>query len=369
MAEPSRAFQRADRGERLVAWLARTIPGAEDVRVEGLDAIVFGHSAETLSLVVNWRADGAEHREDAVLRLRPPPPGLLEPYDIERQFRILRALEPTEVRAPRALWLEHTGEVLGREFYAMERREGLVVERVAPDELKGDPARVRRMCQSMLEQIAAIHRVDVGATGLDELGHGRDYLERELEHWGAEIERVKRGRLPQLERLRDALRERRPAPCPAVTLVHGDPKPGNFAFAGAEVSAVFDWELAAVGDPLADIGWVEFNWDRASPLTRLPGALSRDEAVAYWSELTGIAAENREWYRALQGFKMLAIMLLGAMLFDSGASDDLRLAAMGQHIPAFTAAALAELGIEEELEPGPVTARAERVAAAKAARP
>ncbi len=65
----------------------------------------------------------------------------------------------------------------------------------------------------------------------------------------------------------------RPEQCPTVTLVHGDPKPGNFAFADDEVSAVFDWEMTSVGDPLADIGWAECNWTTPGSFTSRPGAL------------------------------------------------------------------------------------------------
>ena len=78
--------------------------------------------------------------------------------------------------------------------------------------------------------------------------------DREIDHWTSEIRRVQRGPLPALERLAEAVREQQPEQCPSVTLVHGDAKPGNFAFEGSEVSAVFDWEMATIGDPLADIG-------------------------------------------------------------------------------------------------------------------
>jgi len=96
--------------EQLRAWLPTQLPNAKDVRIEGLDRIEFGHSAEMMALTIV----AAEDRQDVVVRLRPHPPALLEPYDLKRQFDILRALEHTPVRAPRALWLEDSGEVLGR---------------------------------------------------------------------------------------------------------------------------------------------------------------------------------------------------------------------------------------------------------------
>src|ERR1700740_3636114 len=100
-------------GPRLTEWLRTKLPDADEVRVEGLDRVTFGHSAEMMALTVVARRGATEERQDVVLRLRPRPPALLEPYDLERQFDILRGLADTDVRAPAALWLENSGEVLG----------------------------------------------------------------------------------------------------------------------------------------------------------------------------------------------------------------------------------------------------------------
>ena len=88
-----------------------------------------GHSAETIRLTLGW-TDGAPQQRDVVVHVRPEPPGLLEPYDLRRQFELLRALEPTPVRSPAALWYEETGAVLGRECFVMECAAGTVYERV-----------------------------------------------------------------------------------------------------------------------------------------------------------------------------------------------------------------------------------------------
>ena len=111
-------------GPRLTQWLQTKLPDADEVRIEGLDRVTFGHSAEMMVLTVVARHGDAEERQDVVLRLRPRPPALLEPYDLERQFDILRGLANTNVRAPRALWLEDSGEVLGRPFLIMNRVAG-----------------------------------------------------------------------------------------------------------------------------------------------------------------------------------------------------------------------------------------------------
>ena len=345
--------------ERLTAWLRTQLPDAEDVRIEGLDRVNFGLSAEMVMLSVVARHGGRDNGEDVVLRVRPKPPALLEPYDLVRQFRILRVLENTAVRVPKALWLEETGDVLGRPFFVMERAAGQVYEMEAPAGVADQT--VVRMCQSLVEQLAAIHSVDLEQTGLDALDDGSDHLDRELDHWAAEMNRVKRDTLPALERLHQALRASKPEPCPKVTLVHGDAKPGNFAFTDGEVSAVFDWEMTTVGDPLIDIGWLELLWMQPVGINSHPAALSIDALLAYYESASGIKVENRSWYRAFNAYKMAVICLIGAMLIEGGHSDDQKLMIAAYGTPLMTKVGLSELGIDEPLGDGPVLPRDERI--------
>ncbi|MDT5139781.1 MAG: hypothetical protein QOD58_4043 [Mycobacterium sp.] len=344
----------ANVAERLTAWLRTKLPNPDDVSVEGLDRVDFGHSAEMMMLTVVT----AGTRRDLVLRLRPEPPSLLEPYDLARQFTILRALADTDVRVPPTLWLEDTGEVLGRPFLVMERVGGDVYEMEAPT---ANDETVARMCRSLAEQIAVIHAVDLEQTGLDALDEGHGHLDRELNRWAAEMHRVNRGPLPALERLLEALTDSKPKPCPRITLVHGDAKPGNFAFTGGEVSAVFDWEMSTVGDPLTDIGWLEMLWAQPVGITSHPAALSIEDLLAYYEQVSGIKVENRSWYRAFNAYKMAVICLIGAMLIDAGHSDDQKLVLASYGTSLLTNMGLAELGIAEPLDDGPVLPSEERM--------
>ena len=358
-----------DVGGRLAGWFASQLEGADDVRVEGLDHAALGHSSETLLMTVVSRKGEAERRQDVVVRQRPPEPGLLEPYDLQRQFDVLQGLESTDVRSPRALWIEPTGTVLGREFFVMERLDGEVWEQQPiPAEMEAD-GHLRRMGESMVDQLAAIHLVDLEATGLASLGDGHSFLDRELDHWAGEMRRVQRGPLPAMERMLDELRRQQPEPCPTVCLVHGDPKPGNFAFIEDEVSAVFDWELASVGDPLADVGYLELLWAMPVGITSRPSSLTVDEFVARWEQRTGIVAQNRNWYLAMQVFKVDVIQLIGSMLFDAGHSDDPRAIYMAMGIEMMTPIGLNALGVTDELPLGPIYPREERMREVEAAGP
>lgn len=164
------------------------------------------------------------------------------------------------------------------------------------------------------------------------------HLDRELGHAADEMNRVQRGPLPALERLLAELHATVPTPYRRVTLVHGDAKPGNFAFVDDGVSAVFDWEMATLGDPLTDIGWL-------------------DELLARYTESSGIAPANREWYRALNPYKMAVICLIGSMLYADGSTNDERFALNALGIPLLTQLGLGALGVTEKLPDGPVRAR------------
>ena len=275
--------------DELTAWLRAKLPDADKVRIEGLDRVEFGHSAEMMVFTIVKQVGGEEDRQEVVLRLRPRPPALLEPYDLKRQFDVLQALENTAVRAPGVLWLEDSGDVLGRPFFVMTRSEGDVYEMEAPDLA---PEGIRRMCESLAEQLAAVHSVNVQASGLDSLGDGRDHLDREIDHWTSEMRRVQRGPLPALERLLQELTAARPEPNPNISLVHGDSKPGNFAFVGDEVSAVFDWELTTIGDPLTDIGYLELLWKMPVGIPSHPAALSIDELLTHYEAAGGNAVRT-----------------------------------------------------------------------------
>jgi aminoglycoside phosphotransferase (APT) family kinase protein len=217
------------------------------------------------------------------------------------------------------------------------------------------------MCAGMADQLAAIHSIDLTAVDLSFLDDGRDHLDREIDHWANEMHRVQRGTLPALERLLQALRDTKPEPCPKITLVHGDAKPGNFAFLGDDVSAVFDWEMTTLGDPLTDIGWMELLWMQPVGITSHPAALTIDEFLERYEAASGITVANRPWYRALNAFKMAVICLIGAMLFDGGNSDDLKLVVAAGAVPILPLLGLADLGVDGQFETGPVEIREERI--------
>jgi aminoglycoside phosphotransferase (APT) family kinase protein len=237
---------------------------------------------------------------------------------------------------------------------------GVAYERTIPDELTNDPDRVRRMSEELVDELAAIHTVDPATLGF--LGDGRDFIAEQIAFWSGEMRRVQLGPLPALESLLAALEASVPPRSDAITLVHGDAKPGNFAFVGSELTASFDWEMSFLGDPMADVAYAQVTWELPGMFTTLPSSLSIDELVTRYEQQSGIATHDLVWHRSFQRYKLGVIMLIASMLFDSGESDDPRFSMMGRVVAMYTTPAFADLGLDNVEDQGAVMARPERLA-------
>ena len=179
--------------DRLATWFARRL-AVTDVRIDGLGRLDVGHSAEMIGLTVMSHGAGAEHRRDVVIRLRPGYPDCSSPTTSSGSSAFY-GRSPTGVKAPRALWMELSPDVLGRPFFVMERAPGEVYEREVPEDLGAE--RVRRLTEDFVDELAQIHLVDLEATGLGRLGDGREHLARELDRWEGDMRRVHVGRSPR----------------------------------------------------------------------------------------------------------------------------------------------------------------------------
>jgi aminoglycoside phosphotransferase (APT) family kinase protein len=305
------------------------IPG----RVTRLERSTEGFSQETFVFDV----ETARERLGFVAK-REPVAGLLEPYDLEPEFRVLHALSDDPLPSPRTPWFERDPTVLERPFYVMERLPGDVpIPASRPD--GGPPfddADRAVLGPEVVDTLACLHAVDWRALGLDFLGApapGRDAAERELARWETRIER---SRLPVHPALAEALLWlRRHAPgSDEITLVHGDYRLGNFLVADRHLSGILDWEMVHLGDPLEDVAWC------ASPLWRAgtPWAsclLPPEEFAARYAAASGRAVDpdRLRFYDVLAIVKMSAIMLTGIQAFRDGRTADLRMAIFDHQLP------------------------------------
>ena len=255
--------------------------------------------------------------------LRRPPLGHVLPtaHDMAREFRVLSALAPTDVPVARPLALCEDAAVNGMPFYVMEDRPGVVIEDRIPPGYAATAEERRRLSLALVDVLARLHAVDWRAVGLEGFGRPEGYLERQLRRWSQQWQRSKVAELPAIDELMRRLGAALPSSPPA-TVVHGDYRLGNVALAPDDpgrILAVFDWEMATLGDPLADLGYLLMYWaeagdppEQAMPggvraLTAAPGFPTRAELVAAYARASGRVVEAIDFYQVLALYKLAVI--------------------------------------------------------------
>ncbi|HWF54178.1 MAG TPA: phosphotransferase family protein [Solirubrobacteraceae bacterium] len=285
--------------------------------------------------------------------LRRPPRGPLPPsaHDVLREARLLRALQPTRVRAPRVLAVCEDASVIGAPFYVMERIEGDVITDVMPAALD-TPAERARVADELIDAVVELHDVDYTAIGLDGFGKPTGYLERQVRRFLGLWEHNKTRELPEVEQIAQWLRANMPSSPPA-TIVHGDYRLGNTMFAAAapaRLISIFDWEMATIGDPLADVGYMMIHWTQPGDqvggftlqsVTTLPGFPNRQQMVARYEERSGRSVSSLNWYVALALWKGIVFMEGNYKRAISGATDDPYLKSFGDGVVELAKRALA----------------------------
>ncbi|EXG82902.1 phosphotransferase family protein [Cryptosporangium arvum] len=283
----------------LAGWFAEN-----DIPLEGepeLALIAGGHSNLT-------------YRVNDTYVLRRPPRGHVLPsaHDVGREHRVIRALEPTAVPVPHSFGLCGDATVLGAPFYVMDLVPGTVV--AGHDDGAAYPADARGpACRDLVGVLAAIHDVDVDAAGLGELGRRADYSARQLRRWKRQFHAASTRELPLVDEVHDRLVSAIP-PQRRTGLVHGDYRPGNVLLAAdGRVNAVLDWELATLGDTMADLGWLTATWREPgeeelieSPAAN-PGFWSRADLIAEYHRATRYDVSDIAWYQAFALWKLACI--------------------------------------------------------------
>jgi aminoglycoside phosphotransferase (APT) family kinase protein len=281
--------------------------------------------------------------------LRRPPRGPLPPsaHDVLREARLLTALAPTPARVPAVLAVCDDESVIGCPFYVMERIPGEVIVSSVPAKLDS-PAERRRIGEQLIEALVEIHAVDWQAAGLEGFGKPTGYLERQLRRFGGLWEINKTREIPAVERVGAWLAEHLPNPNPPTqaTIVHGDYRLGNTIFAAdapARLESVLDWEMATIGDPLADLGYLCMMWtedgdpkggmrEYLGGVTRREGFPTRAELIDLYEQRSGRSMQDIRWYTTLALWKSVVFMEGNYKRAIAGATDDPYLKQFGEGV-------------------------------------
>lgn len=279
-----------------------------------------------------------------VLRRPPRPPIPPSAHDVLREARLLTALAPTGARVPKVLAVCPEEGVIGAPFYVMEYIDGYVIVSDLPPALD-NPDQRRAVGEELIDALVEIHGVDWQAVGLEGFGKPTGYLERQVRRFSSLWEINKTRELPEVEWVGRWLADHLP-PSPPATIVHGDFRLGNAIYAHeapARLLAVLDWEMATVGDPLADLGYLSMMWSQEgdpevelrahlAQVTRREGFPTREELLARYERKTGRPIHDLRWYVTLAIWKSVVFMEGNYKRAVAGATDDPYLKAFGQGV-------------------------------------
>lgn len=327
--------------DAVAAWAAHHVPGFKGP----LSATKFsgGQSNPTYLLETPAR--------NYVLRRKPPGDLLKSAHAVDREFRVQHALANTDVPVARMLAFCDDESVIGSPFYVMEHVAGRVFDQPSMPEL--NPKERTAIIDDMNRVLAAIHEVDIEATGLSDFGPPGHYCQRQTDRWTQQYHATQTEEISDMDALIDWLQANMPADDGQRCLVHGDYRLDNLLIApdAPKVVAVLDWELSTLGHPYADLAAVIMQW--SMPATRegrglqgvdraqlgLPTDAEFVEAYCKRRGLPGIADFN--FYLAFCFFRMAAILQgVKKRALDGNASDPERGLKLGAYVPHFARAGL-----------------------------
>lgn len=304
-------------------------PGRPDIRQ-------FSNGRANLTYLLTY-PDGAE----LVLRRPPLGPVAEGSHDMSREYRVLSRLWKSFPLAPRAVALCEDLNVIGSQFIVMHRLDGVVVKEVVPDVFGGgtDPEANRALSIVVVDTLAALHRVDPVECGLGDLGHPNGFIERQVQGWAKRWARAQHEPDPVADEVAAWLASSIPR-SPAPTLIHNDWRLDNMAVDPDDPGrcvAVYDWDMATRGDPLADVGTLMATWydpgeapSTLNPMpTSSPGWLSRSAALDRYATVSDRDLSTIDWYVVFGTWKLGVVLQQIYIRWLNGQTRDQRFQTLG----------------------------------------
>jgi aminoglycoside phosphotransferase (APT) family kinase protein len=297
--------------ETLLPWFRKNVAEVDDLRAQ-----VIGHGRSNIT----YRLSAGDNQW--VLRRPPLSHVLPTAHDMKREFRVISAMRGTDVPAPDTIALCEDTSVNGAPFYIMEFVDGYIP--VDPNDVakRYDEAARRHMGEHLIDVLAALHSLDPASVGLADFGKPQGYIARQVRRFTEQIETAVTRPVPELKELSARLSRSIP-PESGAAIVHGDYRLDNAIMNDAgDVIAVLDWEMATLGDPLADMGILHMYWsdganagrpampgDNPAPaVIALPGFPTWQEALERYAAKSGRNVDSLDFYIVLAHFKLAVIL-------------------------------------------------------------
>jgi len=272
--------------------------------------------------------------------LRRPPRGanIKSAHDMGREFRVLSLLKPVYDKVPTPTIYCEDKSIIGAQFYLMERVQGIILRSSPPKSMSLTPSLMLTISENAVDNLAALHSLDIESTGLIELGKPEGYAKRQVEGWIERYEKSKTDLLPSMDELSVWLKDHIPPDNPPA-MIHNDYKYDNLVLSlenHSEIKAVLDWEMATVGDPMMDLGTALAYWSEIADnsalkpfsLTWMPGNLKRQEVIDRYQLRTGKEVNNIVFYYAYASFKLGVICQQIYARYKRGSTTDARFASL-----------------------------------------
>lgn len=310
---------------RIAAYLAHRMPGARDIGVDELARIQGGSSQETYRLRARWTQDDEAIEKRLILRRAPEAGLVVAERDIE--FMAYHALAGQGVPVPGVHYFEDDPVWLERPFFVMDLMPGKPGHFYASaDPYEGHGESIGRQFWRQLGTLAAL---DHRALGLEDLRNGQDsaaFWSSELDWWEAIFRKGEGVTEPIVHAAIRWLRRNPPGEAAKPAIVHGDYRAGNFLFTpDGKISAILDWEMCHIGDPLEDIAWaIDPFW----PMTR---HLPLEDGLAEWERASGLTVDRGalDWWRLFTAVKASAIWATAEASFTEGPAREMVVAMSG----------------------------------------
>lgn len=293
----------------LLPWLRDAIPGAQGKP----EVTQYSGGAS------NWTYRLKFETEDLILRRPPAGTRAKSAHDMGREYRLQKALAPHFPYLPQMRAYSADEAILGAEFYVMDRISGIIPRKNMPRGVRLSPDQTARLCTNMLDTLVALHKVDVQAAGLSDLGAGAGYVRRQIEGWNKRYSNARTWNVMRGRKIMGWLQENIPAE-ETLCITHNDFRFDNLVLDETDptrILGVLDWELATIGDPFMDLGnllayWVEAGDDRLAQAARrqpttLPGMMRRADVIDYYCSAMGVRPANMAFYEVYGLFRLSVI--------------------------------------------------------------